>query len=111
MLIVNEKKLNTSAIEVVGFNVNSPVSSDNEYEFSYKEWIKQKSYLNALLFYILVKLAMTIVTSCMPFYIVYVMKETRDISNSTPLEIGIIPLVNYIAVALFTYLIYKPLAE
>jgi MFS family permease len=111
MLSVNEKKLNSSAIKIVGFNVNSPISSDNEYESDYKVWLKQSSYRNLMIFYILVKLAMAMSTYLMPFYIIYVMKETRESSYNTPLQIGIIPLMNYTAVSLFTYMLYKPLTN
>lgn len=111
MLSVNEKKLNRSAIKIVGFNVNSPISSDDEYESDYKVWLSNSSYRNLMILYILVKLSMAMATYLMPFYIVYVIKETKESPYNTPLLIGIIPLANYIAVSLFTYTLNKPLTN
>jgi Na+/melibiose symporter-like transporter len=61
--------------------------------------------------YMLVRIAINVSTSVQPFFLIECLGFHPTSTNPTPLQLAIVPLVNYFCSVIFSLFIYKPLIQ
>jgi Na+/melibiose symporter-like transporter len=74
-------------------------------------WFKQVQFYICGLVYMLVRIAVNVTMSFLPFYLIHVTGFIQSASNPTPVALALTPLVSYVTSLFFCLYIYKPMFQ
>lgn len=74
-------------------------------------WFKEGQFYVYGFVYMLVRIAVNVVMSVLPIYLIVVLNVERTPENPTPIPIALTPLISYIASLLFQLFCYKPMVK
>mmetsp|Transcript_42415 Transcript_42415/g.31068 ORF Transcript_42415/g.31068 Transcript_42415/m.31068 type:complete len:255 (-) Transcript_42415:405-1169(-) len=84
-------------------------SSMSDVISNWQGWLREGNFYIHMIVYMVVRVAVNVTMSVMPFYLIYVTNFEQTEQNPTPLAVALVPLFQYTFSLLFSLFLYKPM--